>query len=180
LPRGVPCAGAGRLFTFESNGSGGRGEARHPRRAVGGRFGRRAAGGRGRWRDDFRIFGQFKPFAVANLEGGIVPQRALGGWAQAKLRGQLPEADNAMMHLEARALYDTFWREMSLGALSAQVQTLDERYNTLISFLPICSDKARETVEHIFAKAAQSETITDHIRGSGALERRLKSIPVNI
>jgi hypothetical protein len=29
---------------------------------------------------------------VANLEGGIVPQRALGGRAQAKLRGELSEA----------------------------------------------------------------------------------------
>jgi hypothetical protein len=38
------------------------------------------------------ILSQGKPLPVTHLEGGIVPQRTLGGRRQAKLRGQLPEA----------------------------------------------------------------------------------------
>lgn len=51
--------------------------------AVGGTL---PARGRG-WHD---LRGQLNPLPVTNLEGGIVPQRALGSRRQAKLRGQLP------------------------------------------------------------------------------------------
>jgi hypothetical protein len=81
-------------FTFESNGSGGRGEARHPRRAARGAGFRRAGDWRGRGRHDLRVMGigQIKPLPMTHLERGIVPQRALGARRQAKLRGELSEA----------------------------------------------------------------------------------------
>ena len=70
-------------FTFESNGSGGRGESR-PMRAVRG-GGLRHAGWCGRGRHDLRVFGQLEPLPVTRLGRGIVTQRTLGAGRQAKL-----------------------------------------------------------------------------------------------
>ena len=50
---------------------------------------------------------------MAHLEGSIVPQRALGGRAQAKLRGQLPEAASDARELvgsRARPAQVVDWR----------------------------------------------------------------------
>jgi hypothetical protein len=74
-----------------------------------------AAGGRGRWRHDLSILGvgQSNPLPMAHLEGSIVPQRALGGRAQAKLRGQLPEAASDARELvgsRARPAQVVDWR----------------------------------------------------------------------
>lgn len=82
------------------------------------------------------------------------------------------QAGNAMtvLHNEARALYKTFWQGMSQESLSAQIRSYDDRYNTIISLIPISSDEAHKKVRQKLDAAVELEEKTNQVTDRSALD----------
>jgi hypothetical protein len=108
------------------------------------------------------LFPPGKPIAdaIAGLAAAMVAVATIMG-IDRRAAAQT-QAGNMMMRLrhEARALHETFWREMSHSDLSAEVRRINDRYGELIQLLPIATERAFEKVRRMLPDYFQTRALS--------------------